>query len=185
MREISGFNSDPVKAVGGTIFCSAENIWAVNSQPPQVPMPWPKVPLRAVIRTDSGSNLRVFSTSRKSPGVAVQCRSQVEISEGSAPAVAMALRGGVQGSGPQASQWLVLLYLGLVPTALGFYLWNKGASLVKPAFLASINNLKVPLAVVLSWTVFGEEADYQRVLLGLALVVIALFLAGKTEPKKN
>lgn len=41
-----------------------------------------------------------------------------------------------------------------------------------------VNNLKVPLAVLVSWLVFGEEADYLRAGLGLIAVVIALFMAG-------
>lgn len=73
--------------------------------------------------------------------------------------------------------WLVLLYLGLMPTALGFYLWNKGAAQVTAGVLAGANNLKVPLAVLVSWLVFGEEAAYGRVLVGLVVIVAALFWA--------
>jgi drug/metabolite transporter (DMT)-like permease len=73
--------------------------------------------------------------------------------------------------------WLVLLYLGLIPTALGFYLWNKGAAQVTAGVLAAANNLKVPLAVLVSWLVFGEEAAYGRVLAGLVVIVAALFWA--------
>jgi len=73
--------------------------------------------------------------------------------------------------------WWVLLYLGLLPTALGFYLWNKGATRVGAGLLATANNLKVPLAVLVSWLVFGEVAAYGRVLVGLAVILGALFLA--------
>ena len=73
--------------------------------------------------------------------------------------------------------WLVLLYLGLLPTALGFYLWNKGAVQVGSGVLAAANNLKVPLAVLVSWLVFGEEAAYGRVMAGLVVIVVALFWA--------
>ena len=100
------------------------------------------------------------------------------------PAVALLVRGSGTGPLPSGEQWLVLLYLGLIPTALGFYLWNKGAARVQAGFLASINNLKVPLAVLVSWTVFGEEAeDYLRFGLGLGLVVAALFVAGPARLK--
>ena len=94
------------------------------------------------------------------------------------PIVALFASGGVPGDYPHGGQLLVLLYLGVVPTALGFYLWNKGSALVPSGFLAGANNLKVPLAVIVSWTVFGEEADYLRVTVGLVLVVAALFVAG-------
>ncbi len=77
--------------------------------------------------------------------------------------------------------WWVLLYLGLLPTALGFYLWNKGAARVGAGMLAAANNLKVPLAVLVSWLVFGEEAAYGRVMIGLMVIVGALFLARPRE----
>jgi len=80
-------------------------------------------------------------------------------------------------AGWHAGAGWALTYLGLLPTALGFYLWNKGATRVSAGVLAAANNLKVPLAVLVSWLVFGEEAAYGRVLLGLAVIVGALFLA--------
>ncbi len=97
------------------------------------------------------------------------------------PALALLLRGNGVGPMPTSSQWLTLLYLGLLPTAGAFYLWNRGATQVSSGFLASINNLKVPLAVLVSWCIFGEEADYLRFGGGLILVVAALFVAGKVN----
>jgi drug/metabolite transporter (DMT)-like permease len=78
---------------------------------------------------------------------------------------------------------LVLLYLGALPTAVGFYLWNRGAARTRPAFLAAANNLKVPLAVVVSWLVFGEAVAGGRALLGLVLLVGALLVAGNPAPR--
>jgi drug/metabolite transporter (DMT)-like permease len=77
-----------------------------------------------------------------------------------------------------AEAWLVVVYLALLPTAVGFYLWNRGAVLSNPGILAVSNNLKVPLAVVVSWLLFAEAADHVRVTVGLAVLVAALFLAG-------
>jgi len=70
-----------------------------------------------------------------------------------------------------------LLYLGILPTAIGFYLWNKGAARVTAGLLAAANNLKVPLGVLVAWLVFGETAPYVRVLAGLVVIVGALALA--------
>lgn len=90
--------------------------------------------------------------------------------------------------GPFAPDALVtaaptLLYLGLVPTALGFWAWNRGAARVASGSLAVANNLKIPVAVLVSWTVFGEEAAYGRALGGLAIVVATLFWLGRTGVK--
>lgn len=76
---------------------------------------------------------------------------------------------------------LVLLYLGVLPTALGFYLWNRGAARTSPGVLAAANNLKVPLAVLVSWLVFGERAADAQTLAGMALLVVALVVADRTS----
>ncbi|MCA9693001.1 MAG: EamA family transporter [Myxococcales bacterium] len=76
-------------------------------------------------------------------------------------------------------QWATLLYLGVVATGLGFYLWNRGAVVVSAATLAVFNNLKVPLAVVVALFVFGEEADLLRLAIGGGLVLVAGCLAGR------
>ncbi len=79
-------------------------------------------------------------------------------------------------AGWESRQVLVLLYLGLIPTALGFAFWNKGAARTGTAFLAAANDLKIPLAVLVSWLVFREAADPVRVLPGLVAVAVALWM---------
>ncbi|HOX25571.1 MAG TPA: EamA family transporter [Candidatus Krumholzibacteria bacterium] len=72
----------------------------------------------------------------------------------------------------------VLAYLGVAPTALGFWLWNKGAARTNPGRLAVANNLKVPLAVLVAWSVFGEPAASLRAVAGLVVLVVALGVVG-------
>ena len=75
-----------------------------------------------------------------------------------------------------------MLYLGLVPTAVGFHLWNRGASRVSAGTLAAANQLKVPLAVLVALAPpFREPADLPR--LAAASVVIALALVVGREPR--
>lgn len=99
-------------------------------------------------------------------------------------AAGLLFTGGGTGGSPDAEAWLVLAYLGLVPTALGFALWNHGATRVRGGILAVSNNLKVPLAVLVSWFVFAEHADRLRVFAGLGLVIGALFVVGKRPHKE-
>ncbi len=75
----------------------------------------------------------------------------------------------------------VLLYLGLLPTAAGFWLWNTGAARTSAPLLAVANNLKVPLAVLVSWLVFQEAAPYLRAVAGLAVIMVALVIARPGE----
>lgn len=76
-------------------------------------------------------------------------------------------------SGPQ---WAALLYLGLIPSGLAFFLWNLGASRSRPATLAVMNNAKIPVAVMVSFLVFGEHPQWIRLLLCLLVFLTALRL---------
>lgn len=74
------------------------------------------------------------------------------------------------------NQVLTLVYLGVVSSAIGFFLWNVGARKVNAGTLAIFNDLKIPLAVAVSLLVFGEQADLPRLLTGGAVVLVALAL---------
>ena len=56
-----------------------------------------------------------------------------------------------------SSRWVALLYLGVVASGAGFYLWNTGATQVKTGVLAALNNLKSPLAVLVSIIFWGTS----------------------------
>ena len=71
----------------------------------------------------------------------------------------------------------ILLYLGIAASGIGFFLWNRGATQVSAGTLAAMNNAKIPLAVACSLLVFGESADLPRLLLGGALMAIAVWVA--------
>lgn len=77
-------------------------------------------------------------------------------------------------AGLSRSQWAALVYLGAIASGLGFFLWNAGASRVNPATLAVFNNLKIPLAALISIVIFGEPARLGSLVPGLAILLIAL-----------
>ena len=73
-------------------------------------------------------------------------------------------------------QLLSLLYLGIIASGLGFFLWNFGARKVNNGALAILNNLKIPLAVAVSIIVFGENANITTLLIGGAIILLAFGL---------
>jgi len=79
------------------------------------------------------------------------------------------------------SQWMALAYLGAVASGLGFFLWNAGAAKVNAATLAVFNNLKIPLATVISLVVFKEQADLNRLVPGLIIMLAALAWAESAD----
>lgn len=78
---------------------------------------------------------------------------------------------------PDGAQWLTLAYLGVLASGLGFFGWNLGATKVSAGTLAVMNNLVVPLAVVVSLVGFGETADPVRLTLSSICLLAALYLA--------
>jgi drug/metabolite transporter (DMT)-like permease len=81
-----------------------------------------------------------------------------------------------------STQLVVLGYLGVLASGLGFFLWNYGASRVKLGTLAVMNNMKIPLAVLLSLLVFGEKVDFVRLAIGSLVMLGGLGLAESGKP---
>lgn len=73
-------------------------------------------------------------------------------------------------------QWLALFYLGTVASGLAFFLWNYGAARTAPGLLAVMNNVKIPLAIALAIIVFGEQAQWGRLIPGCVLLAVALWM---------
>ncbi len=76
-------------------------------------------------------------------------------------------------------QLLVLIYLGTIASGICFFLWNKGAVTTNTATLAVFNNLKSPLAIVVSIIFFHESTNLTRLIIGMSLIGLALFMAEK------
>ncbi len=74
----------------------------------------------------------------------------------------------------RGNQWLALLYLGSIASGLAFFLWNSGAVRVNTATLAVFNNLKIPIATLISILVFRESASLERLVPGLIVLLLAL-----------
>lgn len=73
-------------------------------------------------------------------------------------------------------QWATLLYLGVIPSGVGFYLWNVGARRVSSGTLAVLNNAKIPLGIACSLLLFGERADGLRLTVGGVTIMAAVAL---------
>ena len=74
-------------------------------------------------------------------------------------------------------QWAVLLFLGLVSTALGLYWWNKGACLVNGGTLAVMNNLHVPVGLLLNLLIWNQHEELGRLLLGGLVILAAVWIS--------
>ncbi|WP_445395416.1 carboxylate/amino acid/amine transporter [Zobellella sp. An-6] len=73
-------------------------------------------------------------------------------------------------------QWGILLWLGLGASGLGYFLWNKGATLVNAGALAIMNNALVPAGLLVNLLIWNREADLLRLGLGGVIIIASLWL---------
>lgn len=78
-------------------------------------------------------------------------------------------------------QWGVLLFLGWVATALGMYAWNRGACLVSGARLAVMNNLHVPVGLVLNLLIWNHSEPLGRLALGAAVIAGSVWISRRAS----
>lgn len=83
-----------------------------------------------------------------------------------------------------AQVW-TLVYLGVLASGAGFFLWNVGATRVGSGTLAVMNNAKVPLAVVVSLLFFGEEAPLPWLAASLVTLGVAVWLAERVPTRAD
>ena len=76
-----------------------------------------------------------------------------------------------------STQWGVLLWMGVLATALGQFCWNKGATLVNAGTLAVMNNLSVPVGLIINFLVWGSETRFDLLLIGGSLILASLWIS--------
>ena len=73
-------------------------------------------------------------------------------------------------------QWGILVYLGVIASGLGYFLWNKGATLVDAGTLAIMNNALVPAGLIVNLLIWNRDANLLRLSVGGAVLLLSLFV---------
>ena len=73
-----------------------------------------------------------------------------------------------------STQWGILIYLGIVASGLGYFMWNKGATLVNVGALAVMNNLLIPAGIIVNVLIWNRDADLLRLSIGAGVMLFAL-----------
>ncbi|NWL15758.1 DMT family transporter [Pseudoalteromonas sp. Scap03] len=73
-----------------------------------------------------------------------------------------------------STQWGILIYLGIVASGLGYFMWNKGATLVNVGALAVMNNLLIPAGIIVNVLIWNRDADLLRLTIGAGVMLFAL-----------
>ncbi|GAK85403.1 putative acetate efflux pump [Vibrio ponticus] len=74
------------------------------------------------------------------------------------------------------TQWGILIYLGLIASGLGYFAWNKGATMVNAGALAVMNNALVPAGLIVNIVIWNRDVDLLRLGIGGAIIMLSLWV---------
>lgn len=73
-------------------------------------------------------------------------------------------------------QWGVLVWLGVVASGLGFFMWNYGATRVDAGTLGIMNNMHVPAGLLVNLAIWQQRPHWPNFLAGGAIIVGSLWV---------
>ena len=82
------------------------------------------------------------------------------------------------------THWLVLGWLGLVASGLGFFFWNRGATQVDGGTLGIMNNALIPAGLIVNLLIWNRDADLGRLAIGGAIIALSLWLNARCQAAK-
>jgi drug/metabolite transporter (DMT)-like permease len=80
--------------------------------------------------------------------------------------------------------WLGTLYIGIVCTALAYFLWNKGLELLDAGVGSLFFCFQPIVGSMLGWLLLNEAMD-TRFFIGAALIISGLFIVSLPKAKEN
>lgn len=75
------------------------------------------------------------------------------------------------------THWLVLVWLGLVASGVGYLAWSVASKMVNIGQLATMNNMLIPAGLLVNFALWGENVDWLRLIIGAIIISGAVALA--------
>lgn len=73
-------------------------------------------------------------------------------------------------------QWGVLVWLGVVASGLGYFMWNYGATQVDAGTLGIMNNVHIPAGLLVNFAIWQEQPDWPAFIVGGAVILASLWV---------
>jgi len=90
--------------------------------------------------------------------------------------IAFLLLGNPQKLPTTSLQWGILIYLGVIASGLGYFVWNKGACMVNAGALAIMNNALVPAGLIVNILIWNRDVDIARLSIGGVIILLSLWI---------
>ena len=73
--------------------------------------------------------------------------------------------------------WLLIVWMGVGASGLGFYFWDKGSLFVSSGTLAVMNNLVIPLGLMVEILFFGQALNSETYSIGTLIIVVSILVS--------
>ncbi|SCC36744.1 carboxylate/amino acid/amine transporter [Kosakonia oryziphila] len=73
-------------------------------------------------------------------------------------------------------QWGVLVWLGVVASGLGYFMWNYGATQVDAGTLGIMNNVHVPAGLLVNLAIWQKQPHWPSFIIGGAVIMASLWV---------
>lgn len=75
-----------------------------------------------------------------------------------------------------ALQWGILVWLGVVASGLGYFMWNYGATQVDAGTLGIMNNVHIPAGLLVNLAIWQQQPHWTSFLIGGAVILASLWV---------
>jgi len=79
------------------------------------------------------------------------------------------------------SQWLVLIWLGIGASAFGYLAWSLAIKQVNTGQVATMNNMLIPIGILVNLLFWNSEIEWFRFILGAVLIVLSVWLCSQNN----
>lgn len=73
-------------------------------------------------------------------------------------------------------QWGILIWLGVGASALGYFMWNYGATQVDAGTLGIMNNFHVPAGLLVNLAIWQQQPHWPSFIVGAAVITASLWV---------
>lgn len=73
-------------------------------------------------------------------------------------------------------QWGILVWLGVVASGLGYFMWNYGATQVDAGTLGIMNNMHVPAGLLVNLAIWQQQPHWPSFIIGAAVIFASLLV---------
>ncbi|PEH27649.1 carboxylate/amino acid/amine transporter [Salmonella enterica] len=94
-------------------------------------------------------------------------------------AVAGSLLGNAQKLPETTRQWSILVFLGVVASGIGYFMWNYGATQVDAGTLGIMNNMHVPAGLLVNLAIWHQQPHWPSFITGAAVILASLWVHRK------